>query len=174
MIVTLTDTNEKPYFTVPFTANAGSYNLSYLILKDYFGNETQYRSDEEYMSIKHFDFNSSLTVVDEYADTDLLHLENEKITDSVIQKVKELDDNVVIEIIADQNTEIKSEVFEAIKGTGKTLRIKYNNIEWLFNGKDINEVKSIDVRVWVYGLYNDEETMKVLRSVKRIKTRICK
>ncbi len=156
MIVTLTDTNELPYFVVPFTTSAGTYKLDYLILKDNEDNETQYRSGDEYEGIKHFDFNCEITIEDEFVGTDLLHLENDKITDTIIQKVKDLDENIMIELDANVDSFVSKSIFEAIQGQNKTLVIKYGDIQWVFNGRDIKEAKEIDARVYVYGTYNDE------------------
>ena len=42
---------------------------------------------------------------------------------------------------------IKSEVFEAIKDTNKTIYIESNGIQWVFNGKNIKSPKDIDTRI---------------------------
>ena len=156
MIVTLTNTNELPYFTVPFTTSSGTYRLNYLILKDNDDNETQYRSGDEYEGIKHFDFDCEITIEDEFVGTDLLHLENDKITDTVIQKVKDFQDNIVFELNANVDSFISQKMFEAIQGSNKTLVINYGDVQWVFNGRDIKEAKEIDARVHVYGTANDE------------------
>ena len=138
------------YFIVPITASEGTYKLDYVTLKDIDGKEYQYRSGEDYNKIKHFDFNVSLTIKSEEDSSNLLNLDSAKITPEMIEKVKELGKNAVIEINANDNPTISKELFEAIKNTNKTIIIKYKNLEWAFNGLDIETAKQIDVSTNIY------------------------
>ena len=130
MMVNLKDLTGKgeSYFVVPFTAKAGDYELNYVILKDEKGNEVQYRKGEEYYSIKHFDFNSTLKVEDELASGNLLSLDNDKITDEIIEKIHAMDSNIVFEVNANNNPVIDSKLFAAIQNTDKTVMIRYNDV----------------------------------------------
>ena len=146
MMVNLKDLNGNPYFVVPFTTSAGDYELNYIILKDADGNEAQYRKGEEYYSIKHFDFDSVLKIKNEVTDGNLLDLDNDKITDEVINKIKALDSNIVIGINASNNNPtIDQKLFEAIQKTDKTIIVRYQDIEWVFNGLNITNPKSINI-----------------------------
>ena len=37
-------------------------------------------------------------------------------------------------------TSLREKIFEAIKGTNKTISLESNGIRWIFNGKDITDV----------------------------------
>ena len=136
---------QKPYFIIPFTSEPGAYSLDYAILKASNGKEYQFRKGEAYYNIQHFDFKASLFVNEGISGGQLFSLENEKIDEEVINKIKKLDSNIVIEIDANNNSIISSELFEAVKGVNKTLIFKYRDIEWTFNGLDITDPKQIDV-----------------------------
>lgn len=158
MTVNVKDLNtSEPYFVVPFTTSAGTYNLDYAILKDNDGNEYQYRKGEDYYTIKHFDFNSTLTVENQIAEGNLLNLDNSKITADIIEKIKDLDSNIVIEINAEEDPVVSKELFSAIQNSNKTLIFKYKDLEWTFNGLDIQNPKMIDVSTNIYNVSKDEK-----------------
>lgn len=158
MTVNVKDLNtSEPYFVVPFTTNAGTYNLDYAILKDNDGNEYQYRKGEDYYTIKHFDFNSTLTVENQIAEGNLLNLDNSRITADIIEKIKDLDSNIVIEINAEEDPVVSKELFSAIQNSNKTLIFKYKDLEWTFNGLDIQNPKMIDVSTNIYNVSKDEK-----------------
>lgn len=158
MTVNVKDLNTaEPYFIVPFTTSAGTYNLDYAILKDNDGNEYQYRKGEDYYTIKHFDFNSKLNVENKIAEGNLLNLDNSKITADIIEKIKDLDSNIVIEINAEEDPVVSKELFNAIQNSNKTLIFKYKDLEWTFNGLDIKNPKMIDVSTNIYNVNKDEK-----------------
>ncbi|MBR3332289.1 hypothetical protein IKG28_01505 [Candidatus Saccharibacteria bacterium] len=145
-----------PYFIIPFTTAEGTYELDYAILKDVDGEKYQFRKGSDYYGIKHFDFDSTISVSNSISGGDLLTFDNNKITDEVINKIKELDDNIVIEIDANKNPIIRKETFDAIKGVNKTLVVTYADYEWTFNGLDVNDAKQIDVSAKIYNV-NDAD-----------------
>lgn len=117
-IVYLKDLNSNPYFIILFTTEKGIYELNYAIIKDLDGNKIQYRKGKAISSIKHFDFNSILTVEENILDeVDILNLDNEKVTADIIQKISKLEGNITVELNA------------------------------IFNGKNIVNPKTIDVSV---------------------------
>ena len=67
----------------------------------------------------------------------------------IIKKISEVESNIKIEVDASTNPIISQALFDAIKGQDKILVIKYNDIEWIFNGNDIKGAKSIDVSVQI-------------------------
>ena len=157
MIVNVKDLNtNKAYFIAPFTTEAGTYELDYAVLKDASGKEYHYRKGEDYYNIKHFDFKSKVVVTDGIAEGALFSLDNDKIDDNVIKKIKKLQDNIVIEINAEANPIIREDLFKAISGSNKTIVIKYKDIEWTFNGLDIKEPKQINVSTSLYDLKEDD------------------
>ena len=164
MTVTVKKLNSKDsYFVIPFTTNSGNYTLDFAVLKDIDGKEYQYRKGENYFNIVHFDFNSTLTIDSTFKDGDSLSLDNSKITAEVIKKIKELDSNILLEINANENPLITKEMFEAIKGSNKTIVIKYNDVEWTFNGLDIKNIKPIDVSTNIYNASKDTDIKSIIK-----------
>ena len=155
MIVYLKDLNTNPYFIVPFTTVKGTYDLKYMIFKNQDGEKVHYRKDGELEGIRHFDFDCTIKIEEEKSDSGLLVLENDKITNDIIQKIAEQEENIFIEIYAENKPVIDSSVFEAIKGANKTISIIYDNVEWIFNGRNIVEAKTIDVSVSISDLANE-------------------
>ena len=149
-VVYLKDIANKPYFVIPFTTEAGNYELNYVTLKDKEGNKKEYRKGDAMSTIEHFDFDSVITVEENNLDgVDILNIDNDKITMEIIKKISEVESNIKIEVDASTNPIISQALFDAIKGQDKILVIKYNDIEWIFNGNDIKGAKSIDVSVQI-------------------------
>lgn len=74
--------------------------------------------------------------------------DNENITTEILNQIKTTDEITSVTINAKNNSVIKKEVFSAIKGLDKELVINTNNdIKITMNGKDVKEVKDIDVKV---------------------------
>jgi hypothetical protein len=140
----------SPYFVVPFTTGEGTYELGYAILKDENGEKYQYRKGSDNYGVKHFDFTSAIIISNTISDGDLLTFDNNKITDEIVNKIKELEDNIVIEVNANENPIIRKETFDAIKGVNKTLIVSYADYEWVFNGLDIDNPKQVDVSAKIY------------------------
>lgn len=164
MTVTVKKLNSKDsYFVIPFTTNSGNYTLDFAVLKDVDGKEYQYRKGENYFNIVHFDFNSTLTIDSTFKDGDSLSLDNSKMTAEVIEKIKKLDSNIVLDINANENPLITKEMFEAIKGSNKTIVIKYNDVEWTFNGLDIKNIKPIDVSTNIYNASKDTDIKSIIK-----------
>ena len=70
------------------------------------------------------------------------------INNNMLEIIKNQNDNAVIMIDATNDYIIPASVFEAIQGTNKTIYIESNGYQWVFNGKDINNIKSIDSQVY--------------------------
>ena len=163
MTVNVKDLNSSnSYFVVPFTTNAGVYNLDYAILKDANGNEYQYRKAHDYYTVKHFNFSSYLKVVNEVVEGNILNIDNSKMSAEILQKLKELEANIVIDINANDNPIISKDLFEAIKDSNKTIVIKYKDLEWTFNGLDVKTPKQIDVSTNIYNVSDDDSISLVV------------
>lgn len=76
---------------------------------------------------------------------------------NMLDAIKNAKDDAKIYIDALNNTVIKKEVFDAIKGTNKTIYIESNGIEWIFNGSDIKNAKDIDVKLDIFYDHNYSE-----------------
>lgn len=161
MVVNLKDLNtQNPYFIVPYTTECATYELNYAILKDSEGNEIHYRKGTEGSGVKHFDFNSIIEIKERTnKESDLMVLDNENITKDIINDISNLKEDILIEINANNNPIIDSALFKAIENSNKIIIIKYNDIEWVFSGKDIDikEIKSIDVGVNIYKVEEKDE-----------------
>ena len=73
---------------------------------------------------------------------------------NLLKVIEEANDDAKIYIDAKNNSIIKKEVFELIKGTNKIIYIESDGIIWIFNGQDIKEPKDIDVSMNVYFDYD--------------------
>ena len=70
------------------------------------------------------------------------------ISENMIDTIKNQKDDATIMIDATNDYTIPEGVFEAIKGTNKTIYIEANGFQWVFNGKDIKNPKSIDAFIY--------------------------
>ena len=85
---------------------------------------------------------------EEKKETRNVSYDNENITTEILNQIKTTDEITSVTINAKNNSVIKKEVFSAIKGLDKDLVINTNNdIQITMNGKDVKEVKDIDVKV---------------------------
>ena len=66
-------------------------------------------------------------------------------TAAVVSSIKSAESNAVVNLDVTENKQVGKEIFDAIKGTDKTVVLKEDGIEWTFNGKDItDDTKVID------------------------------
>ena len=136
----------KPYFIVPYTTEAGKYSLKSMALTDTSGVTYKYEDGSD------ISFNASINILEENTNSNILSLDNDKITSDIIQKIIDAKDNIIISINADKDTVIDSALFSAIKGTSKVIEVTYNNNQWVFSGLDIKEAKDVDVRASIMDL----------------------
>ncbi len=73
---------------------------------------------------------------------------------NLAQDIAAQPNNAVILVNYDTASQINTNIFDAIKGTDKTLVLQGNGIEWVFNGKDIDNPKNIDVNVEINKISN--------------------
>ena len=141
-------------------AELGEYELTEVFIGDAIGNDRyyfkyddKYKTDDLTLDVK-FNVTSKFTpdVVTSTMSTDML------------DKIKNAKDDATIGIDATGSSTIRAEVFEAIKGTNKTIYVEANGIEWVFNGKDIKEPKDIVTTLGVYYDYDykDESLNELL------------
>lgn len=66
-------------------------------------------------------------------------------TAAVVSSIKSAGSNAVVNLDVTENKQVGKEIFDAIKGTDKTVVLKEDGIEWTFNGKDItDDTKVVD------------------------------
>ena len=70
------------------------------------------------------------------------------INNNMLDIIKKQNDDAIIMIDATNNSIVPASVFEAIKGTNKTIYIESNGYQWVFNGKDIENIKQIDSKIY--------------------------
>jgi|GEM_PF-19838 len=68
-------------------------------------------------------------------------------TEKILSAMEESEENAVIVIDATEQTKVSKEVFQGLKGQNKTLVFVTEQAIWTFHGKDITEVKDIDLQV---------------------------
>ena len=72
---------------------------------------------------------------------------------SVLNAINSIASNGKVVVDVTSNKSVAKEVFEAIKGTDKTVTFTQNGVEWSFNGKDITgSTKAVDMTVNVAAL----------------------
>lgn len=148
----------KPYFEIPTTVESDTYSLvsATLISQD----ETViYSLNGEEGSLQ-FAFHSSLQITNENEDNFIYN--NEDINANIVAKLYSTNENTNITINADAKTLINSELFDVIKGKEKTLTINYHNNQIVFNGKNINSSKTIDVAMLVKNVTSNEDINKLV------------
>ena len=161
MPVFLKSINKNPYFIVPFNVKPGKYEMNYAIFEMEDGSTYHYRKSIETTDIKHFDFNSNLEISSETTTNEekiLEFLNDSNKAESIVNAIKSIDENTVITIDANSDSIIKKEVFEEIKGRNVTLRIICGNIEWVINGKDVEIIKDIDVKVYLSKIGEEDKS----------------
>jgi putative cell wall-binding protein len=71
-------------------------------------------------------------------------------TTSVVNAIYTVANNGKVSVDVSANKSVAKEIFDAIKGTDKTIAFKQNEVEWTFNGRDITgTTKTIDMTVSV-------------------------
>lgn len=85
---------------------------------------------------------------------------NDLITENEINEIKSTTAKVIT-VIVENDKVVDLEVFKAIKDTDKTLIIKYGQVEYEFNGKDIKNLVDFNVEIKFYKVSDDEEISKL-------------
>lgn len=168
--------------SIPSSMKAGIYEVSGITLKDGRGNLLGYYLDPkdngeqenkiylkpmvmegEYIPVCYVD--GMVKVYSTSADLDLACS-----NPFLVQKISEMQDGNTARIFVDGtgNTVISKDIFDAIKGTDKTINVHVaDGVEWYFSGRDIvNQTKNIDCAVNIsvdkgenYG--GDKEVLKI-------------
>ena len=135
-------------------SKSGKYYLQYLILTDKSQNSIQYTTSHypDNLSGGYTGVLKGKEKIEDYYFEVKKEFDNDEVTSTTSENLLEIinraQDNAIIMINAKNNSIVKSEVFEAIKNTNKTIYIESNGYQWVFNGKDIKNPKTIDTHVY--------------------------
>ena len=152
--VYLSNLNDEEYFEIPSDIKTDTYYLSQLILESNDLTTT-------YVNGNNYNFDIELKITNNKNKTYIFN--NENITEDSIKAITESDGKSEITINATGNNIISKEIFNAIKGTNKKLIIKYNDNEFIFNGKDITDIKDIDTKITI-SCISDDETFDIINN----------
>ena len=151
-------TGTKPYIEVPSSTKAGAYSLTGATISTS-KSSTAYSKDGGNDTEK-FDFNSTLEISDG-TETAFIY-NNDDINSDVLTKLYNAPSGSEITINADSNTLINEELFNSIKGKNKKLIINYKDNQVVFNGRDIDSSKTIDISMTVDTVSSNEDISKLV------------
>ena len=165
MTVYVHSLKDKPYFDIPSTAKVGKYTLTSAVFT---GSDvtTAFSNTKNVKDHTYYDFKTTLEIVEpeKPAEEKIYNYNNEDINAKLISELYDAPDNSAITINAHNSPIINKDVFGAIKGTNKQLVINYNENQFIFNGKDINDTtKSIDASVSVDRTNNDDDIKELVK-----------
>lgn len=160
--------SNESYFQIPQTLAPGNYELQFVRILDEESNLTIYtnQSNVTIAGAEYFDFNTIINVKlpsDVEVDNNKnLSYDNNDIKNEQISNIYKADDKAEITINATDNSVIKSDIFNAIKGTNKKLIINYKTEQIIFNGMDITQIKAIDVSILKQLVSNDNDIKNLI------------
>ncbi len=134
-------------------AELGEYELVQVFIGDAIGNDRFYFKGENKYKTDDLELNVKFNVTSKFTPDVVTSTSAEDLVD-IIKNAK---DGSTIAIDATRDSRVKKEVFEAIKGTDKTIYIEAYGIEWVFNGKDITEPKDIITTLGIYYDYDYQD-----------------
>ncbi len=156
VFVTLRSIDDKPYFTVSSSAKPGTYYLTEVMFTTEDGIKI-YKTDTKKQDEKlKFDISLEITEAQEESyvyDGEVLNGEDNS---KIFYSIYNAPDKIEVTINADSNSLILDELFNSIKGSNKTLVINYNDNQLVFNGKDIENSKTIDASIRVAKVNADD------------------
>lgn len=150
-------------FNIPISTsmNSDQYYIESIIIMDYSGNERSYAVSDvtgDYFVVngkQHLADRFDLSYKAPFATTGYLTIKDEFDVDfevalsnkSLLTKIKEMTNGHAGKIFIDGNGIAPKALFDAIKGTNKTLIFYNNNYQWVFNGSTIKNTKDIKLRI---------------------------
>lgn len=77
---------------------------------------------------------------------------------NLVEDIQNMADGSTAHIYYGNGATISKEVFEAIKGQDKTIALKSDGIEWIFNGQDVTDenIKKIDLTTSIEAKWNSD------------------
>lgn len=152
------DLSTKPYIEIPSSTVGGTYSLTSAIIAT--SKSSSAYSKNGGNDTEKFDFNSTIEISDGTETTFIYN--NEDINSDVLTKLYNAPSGSEITINADSNTLINEELFNAIKGKNKKLVINYKDNQIVFNGRDIDDSKTIDISMTVDSVSSNENISKLV------------
>ena len=141
----------------------GVYYIEQIEIIDWSGNKRVYFDDVFYMNNKYSEENgkaylpdrfdseykaylstkSFIEIEDEFDIVFEVGLSNSKL----VSKINNMSEGETGKVFIDGKGIAKAEIFEAIKGKDKTIIFYNDNYQWVFNGKDVKNVKDIRLKI---------------------------
>ena len=126
---------------------SGEYIISSINISDEAGNGQYYSDDnlgfDGYMPIPDNLKNLKFQVINDGETADVI---TSTISKSFLSDVKNAADNAIINVDITANKVIPKEIFDAVKGTNKMLRLNSDDIQWVVKGCGITgETKDVDL-----------------------------
>jgi GH35 family endo-1,4-beta-xylanase/regulation of enolase protein 1 (concanavalin A-like superfamily) len=115
-------------------------------------------------SVEGYDNEVSLTLTVTSKPASTIKLDNN--TGDIIGKINDSTTTLLI-INAKDNSVISKDIFNALKGKDKTIKIEANNVVWEFNGRDINSTVTADIDFSLVAVSSDLQN-KELAKVKAV------
>ena len=149
---------DKPYIEIPSSSVGGVYSLTSAVVSSSKSSTAYSKSGGK--DTERFNFNSVLEVIDDSESKFIYN--NEDVTSDIITKLYNAPSGSEIIINAESNTFINEELFNAIKGKNKKLIINYKDNQIVFDGRDINNSKTIDIAMSVDNVSSNESIHKLV------------
>ena len=163
---------DNPYFVVASSADFTTYKLDGIGItfeaKD--GTNNTIILNDTSNNGKYSEIFSQTIEITKQEDDSMVYLSAEELNAETYQQILNSREETII-IDADNYTIIPSELFGLIKKNTKKLIIRYNDHEWVFNGIDIENPKSINVLMNFYEI-NDSDISTNLKNVLASNTMI--
>ena len=152
------DLSTKPYIEIPSSTVSGTYSLTSAIIAT--SKSSVSYSKDGINDTEKFDFNSTIEISSGTETTFIYN--NEDVNSEVLTLLYNAPSETEITINADSNTLINEELFNAIKGKNKKLVINHKNNQIVFNGRDIDNSKTIDISMTVEDVTSNEKINKLV------------
>ena len=155
--------DKNSYFTIPSIAKEGTYKIeSVVFVIENLDGETDtivFKNTVENENRKDV-FAQELKVIKENS-KNVLYFATEDLDEIAYETIKNSQENSIIIVDAEYQTVIPAELFDVIKETQRQLIVNYKDNEWIINGIDVEESKSIDVSMKFYSLEDSDISSEI-------------
>ena len=155
--------DKDSYFTIPSIAKEGTYKIESVVfvIENIDGeNDTiVFKNTVENENYKDV-FAQELKVIKENS-KNVLYFATEDLDEIAYETIKNSQENSIIIVDAEYQTVIPAELFDVIKETQRQLIVNYKDNEWIINGIDVEESKSIDVSMKFYSLEDSDISSEI-------------
>ena len=162
--------NYSTYIIMPENSLIATYEVTYATLIT--ENKTNYiRKGTGTKGVKSFDFNTKISIIEKNTndENNLISLDNSDILVKDIEEIKKLDQDSEIRLFTGFNPIVSVEIFKALKNTKANLIIyDINNNQWIFNGEDIENNKTIDTSIETKTIDSNKERFEIKSGIEII------